>query len=100
MATLGREPLRVDLMSSISGVSFSDAWRGRVRVALGRNEVGFLGLRHFIANKKASGRTKDLLDLALLAEIDEDDSRGEPKRTTGQARRERAPATSTPLKRR
>jgi hypothetical protein len=69
MATLGREPLRIDIMSSISGVSFSDAWRGRVRAAVGRNEIGFLGLRHFVANKKASGRPKDLLDLALLAEI-------------------------------
>jgi hypothetical protein len=32
MATLGREPLRIDLMTTISGVSFSEAWRGRVRI--------------------------------------------------------------------
>lgn len=68
MATLGREPLRIDIMSSISGVSFADAWRGRVRVRVGHYQVGFLGLRDFVTNKKASGRTKDLLDLALLAE--------------------------------
>lgn len=72
MATMGREPLRIDVMSSISGVSFSEAWRGRVRVVVGKSEVGFLGLRQFIANKKASGRAKDLLDLALLAEVDRD----------------------------
>lgn len=68
MATLGREPLRVDIMTSISGVSFERAWRGRTRVAFGRAKVGVLGEREFRANKRASGRPKDLLDLALLDE--------------------------------
>jgi hypothetical protein len=68
MATLGREPLRIDLLTSISGLSFAQAWRGRVRVVVDGNEVGFLGRREFIANKKAAGRPKDLLDVALLAE--------------------------------
>jgi hypothetical protein len=68
MATLGREPLRVDIMTSISGVSFAQAWKGRVRARAGARVIGFLGRREFIKNKKASGRPKDLLDLALLEE--------------------------------
>ena len=68
MATLGREPLRVDLLTSISGVSFAQAWRGRKTVTFGERRVGFLGLREFISNKHAAGRPKDLLDIALLAE--------------------------------
>jgi hypothetical protein len=68
MVTLGREPLRIDLMTSISGVSFAEAWRGRVTVTFGRRKVAVLGLGEFEANKRASGRPKDLLDLALLAE--------------------------------
>jgi hypothetical protein len=68
MATLGREPLRVDLLTGISGVSFERAWAGRVKVKFGRHTVGFLGRREFVANKRAAGRPKDLLDLALLAE--------------------------------
>ena len=71
MATLGVPPLRIDVMTSISGVSFSAAWRGRMRAAFGPFQVGFLGRREFIRNKLASGRPKDLLDVALLEESDE-----------------------------
>lgn len=71
MATLGLPPLRIDVMTSISGVTFPSAWRGRTRVAFERFEVGFLGRREFIRNKLASGRPKDLLDVALLEESDE-----------------------------
>lgn len=71
MATLGREPLRIDIMTSISGVTFRTAWRGRARLHVGEHEVGFLGREAFEANERASGRVEDLLDLALLAELDE-----------------------------
>ena len=70
MVILGREPLRIDVMTSITGVSFKEAWRGRLKARLGKYEVGFLGREQFITNKRASGRTKDLLDIALLEEID------------------------------
>ena len=69
MATLGVEPLRIDLLTSISGVTFRDAWRGRIRVTIADREIGFLGRAELVANKRASGRTKDLLDLALLDEV-------------------------------
>jgi len=68
MATLGHVPLRIDLMTTISGVSFARAWKGRVRVQFGRHRVGILGRKEFIANKRAAGRPKDLLDLELLRE--------------------------------
>jgi hypothetical protein len=68
MATLGQVPLRIDLMTGISGVTFAQAWKGRVRVRFGRHQVGILGRREFIANKRAAGRAKDIADLALLAE--------------------------------
>lgn len=68
MVTLGREPLRVDIMTSISGVDFRQAWKGRVTADFGGREVGFLGPAEFVENKRATGRTKDLLDLALLEE--------------------------------
>jgi hypothetical protein len=68
MATLGKEPLRIDIMTSISGVDFARAWKRRLRVRYGRKTVAFLGRQDLVMNKKASGRTKDLLDLALLEE--------------------------------
>jgi len=71
MATLGREPLRVDIMTSISGVDFKQAWKGRVSTRYGRFSVSFLGREELVANKRAAGRTKDLLDIALLEEAEE-----------------------------
>jgi hypothetical protein len=70
MATLGNPPLRIDIMSTISGVSFDEAFDGRLVAKFGDHEVGFLGREAFIKNKRASGRPKDLADIALLEEID------------------------------
>lgn len=64
---LGYPPVRIDLITSISGVSWDDAWRGRVLGELGGQPVHYLGLSEFIANKKASGRPKDLGDIDGLA---------------------------------
>jgi len=69
MATLGAEPLRVDIMTSISGVSFRDAWNGRKLVRLAERNVPVIGPKEFVLNKRASGRIKDLLDIALLEEM-------------------------------
>jgi hypothetical protein len=77
MASLGRAPLRVDIMTSISGVSFDRAWRTRMRGKWGRRSVSFLGKAAFLANKKAAGRAKDLLDIELLREV-EPARRGRP----------------------
>lgn len=68
MVTLGRPPLRIDVMTSISGVSFADAWRGRKPVRFGGHRVGVLGKAEFERNKRASGRPQDLLDLMMLRE--------------------------------
>ena len=68
MATLGRKPLRIDVMTSISGVSFREAWRTRLRSTIGAHEVAFLGRDALLRNKLASGRPKDIADLALLSE--------------------------------
>jgi hypothetical protein len=67
MVTLGRPPLRIDVMTSISGVSFDRAWRGRRTVRFGDHRVGVLGRAEFTRNKRAAGRPQDLLDLELLA---------------------------------
>jgi hypothetical protein len=60
-------------MTSISGVSFEQAWNGRLQAIVDGHAVGFLGRDELIANKRASGRPKDLADLALLAELDQAD---------------------------
>jgi hypothetical protein len=63
---LGLPPYRIDIMTSISGVVFADAWGGRLNGTLFEVGVAFLGLAEFIQNKRACGRPKDLADLKAL----------------------------------
>lgn len=69
MVTLGRPPLRIDVMTSITGVSFAEAWRGRRTLLVGGHRIGFLGRAEFERNKRAAGRPQDLLDLELLSQV-------------------------------
>ena len=69
MASLGREPLRIDILNQLSGITFAQAWRGRVILSVDELKVPFIGRAELDANKRASGRSKDLLDLELLAEF-------------------------------
>ena len=63
---LGLPPCRIDILSSISGVEFNDAWPRRLEVTIAGLPVGVIGRSDFIANKKACGRPKDLMDIDLL----------------------------------
>ena len=65
---IGLPPRRIDLMTEISGVTFEDAWSDRVLHDVGGLRVPFLGREHLVANKRASGRQKDLADLEELDE--------------------------------
>ena len=71
MATIGLPPFQIDIMTSLSGVSFAKAWKGRTVVRVGRLDVPFLGRTELIRNKLASGRAKDLIDVAILREGNE-----------------------------
>jgi hypothetical protein len=63
---LGLPPYRIDLMTSISGVGFPEAWTARQEGTLFGVPVSFLGRKEFLANKRASGRPKDLEDIRSL----------------------------------
>ena len=63
---LGLPPYRIDIMTSISGVRFPEAWAGRLRGTLFDIPVAFIGREAFILNKRASGRPKDLEDIRSL----------------------------------
>jgi hypothetical protein len=66
---IGRVPMRIDVLTSISGVSVRTAWRNRTLASTTFGDVPVLGLSELRANKLASGRPKDLADLALLDEL-------------------------------
>lgn len=66
---LGYPPNRIDLLTSISGVEFEEAWQGRVSGELDGLSVFFLGLHELLINKQASGRDTDLADISKLLAI-------------------------------
>jgi hypothetical protein len=65
---LGLPPNRIDLLTSITGVSFEEAWRERIEAVLEGMRVNFIGRQALIQNKKATRRPQDLADLAALGE--------------------------------
>ena len=63
---LGYEPNRIDLMTSITGVSFEDAWDTRVAGELDGLSVLFIGRAALLRNKESTGRNKDRIDADQL----------------------------------
>jgi len=59
---LGYPPVRIDLITSIEGVSWGQVAGGKVMGEYGGEPVPFIGRAEFIANKKAAGRLQDLAD--------------------------------------
>jgi hypothetical protein len=62
----GQPPHRIDLLGDIDGVSFDDAWAGSIATVIGAQPLRVIGLNELIANKKASGRSKDNEDVRKL----------------------------------
>src|SRR5690554_5932052 len=67
---LGYPPLRIDILNSISGVEFDEAYENKVQGSVGNLSVSFINVQEFIKNKEASGRPKDWGDIAALKTIE------------------------------
>lgn len=63
---IGRAPNRIDLLTSITGVDFQQAWEHRVTADLDGRAIPILGKDELIVNKKAVGRLRDLADVEDL----------------------------------
>lgn len=63
---LGHPPFRIDLLTDINGVAFEAAWSSRFEYQLGDLRIPFIGLDALKANKRASGRPRDIDDLDNL----------------------------------
>ena len=63
---IGLPPRRIDVMTEISGVPFEEAWDSRVTADLEGLPIAFIGREALIANKRASGRLRDLADVERL----------------------------------
>lgn len=65
---IGVAPVRIDIVTSITGVSWEEAAAGRLAGTYGDLEVYYIGKEQFILNKRALGRKKDLADLEAIGE--------------------------------
>jgi len=70
LVRVGDPPFQIDILLDISGIDYNAATADIVQGAYGDVPVRFLGLNALIANKKASGRPKDLADVDLLTSDD------------------------------
>jgi hypothetical protein len=63
---MGRPPNQIDIITSIDGVTFKQAWATRVASTYADVPVWYIGKAELIANKKAAARPQDLADVAYL----------------------------------
>lgn len=66
---IGVPPIRIDVITAIDGVEFSDAWPDRVQTTFAGEKVAVLSMNHLIVNKKAAGRLQDLADVEKLEAV-------------------------------
>ncbi len=63
---MGLPPIRIEIVTTISGVNFRECYAEKVSADLDGVKVDIISLNHLKINKKASGRHKDLNDLDNL----------------------------------
>ncbi len=63
---IGVAPVRADILVSITGVDFEEAWPQRVQTAYGDIQVPVIGKEALIKNKRATGRPQDVVDADAL----------------------------------
>jgi len=63
---MGRPPLRVDIMMSIPGIEFDEAWKNHEVVELDDLKILFISRSDLIRAKEASGKPQDKIDIEKL----------------------------------
>lgn len=63
---IGLPPRRIDVLTAISGLTFDEAWASRITAEIDGRTVSFIGREALLKNKEASGRPKDVADVARL----------------------------------
>ena len=63
---LGYAPDRIDILTTLAGVTFEDCYASRVQTAIDEVNVNFIDLENLKKNKQATGRLQDLADLEKL----------------------------------
>jgi hypothetical protein len=68
---IGVAPNRIDILTSITGVDFNEAWQNRTNHQIGGIPTAIIGREELLKNKRATGRPKDLADVAWLEQTEQ-----------------------------
>lgn len=79
---MGVPPLRIDILMSIQGVRFADAWEHRAEMDFEGLRVSFISRQDLILAKRAAGRLQDLVDVQLLIDAEQSDAAENPSQET------------------
>lgn len=63
---IGVPPFRIDILTSLTGLSYADAAKGHEQLLLDGRSVPVIGLDALLANKQATGRDQDRADVTAL----------------------------------
>lgn len=67
---MGKPPFRLDIMMSIPGLDFQQAYKNKIEVEIGSVTIPFISRLDLIKSKKASGRPQDLIDVEKLEKVE------------------------------
>jgi hypothetical protein len=71
---IGRPPRRINVITSVSGLDFDDAWKNRTIVEIEGLSISVLGREDLVRNKKVVGRPQDLADVKRLESLDREEA--------------------------
>lgn len=63
---LGYDPLRIDILNDLDGVSFEEGWQNRKIVNISGVEINFIGYNELLKVKEKAGRPQDIADISML----------------------------------
>lgn len=66
---LGYPPIRIDILTTLTGLTFQSAWINKIEGHYGKTKVYFISIDDLIQNKKITGRDQDLVDIKYLEKI-------------------------------
>ena len=63
---MGVPPMRLEILTTISGLTFPEAYKNREYLRFDKLDVPCISLQDLLKNKKAAARPKDLLDIEII----------------------------------
>ena len=63
---IGVAPVRIDIIMSISGSIFTEAWKDRRKTKYADVSINIMGIKDLIRSKKKTGRKQDSIDVSIL----------------------------------